>query len=72
MHRRLPGLQLGIDAVFLIDLDREFLAARQQIIVGEGVDMRDLPPDASQRDARWIVSGHEHGAFGIDPADIFS
>ena len=36
------------------------------------LDMRDLPPDASQSDARWIVSGHEHGAFGIDPADIFS
>ena len=36
------------------------------------LDMRDLPPDASQSDARWIVSGHEHGAFGIDPAEIFS
>ncbi len=35
------------------------------------IDMRDLPPDASQSDARWIVNGHEHGAFGIDPADIF-
>jgi hypothetical protein len=34
--------------------------------------MRDLPLDASQSGALWIVSGHEHGAFGIDPADIFS
>ena len=35
------------------------------------VEMRDLPLDATQSGALWIVSGHEHGAFGIDPADIF-
>jgi HD-GYP domain-containing protein (c-di-GMP phosphodiesterase class II) len=35
------------------------------------VEMRDLPLDATQPGALWIVSGHEHGAFGIDPADIF-
>jgi hypothetical protein len=34
--------------------------------------MRDLPLDATVPGARWIVGGHEHGAFGIDPADIFS
>ena len=36
------------------------------------VDMRDLPLDATRSGALWIVSGHEHGAFGIDPADIFN
>lgn len=35
------------------------------------VEMRDLPLDATQPGALWIASGHEHGAFGIDPADIF-
>ena len=35
------------------------------------VEMRDLPLDATQPGALWIVSGHEHGAFGIDPAEIF-
>jgi hypothetical protein len=36
------------------------------------VEMRDLPLDATQSGALWIVAGHEHGAFGIDPADIFN
>jgi HD-GYP domain-containing protein (c-di-GMP phosphodiesterase class II) len=35
------------------------------------VEMRDLPLDATQSGALWIVSGHEHGAFDIDPANIF-
>jgi HD-GYP domain-containing protein (c-di-GMP phosphodiesterase class II) len=35
------------------------------------VEMRDLPLDATQSGALWIVAGHEHGAFGIDPANIF-
>jgi HD-GYP domain-containing protein (c-di-GMP phosphodiesterase class II) len=35
------------------------------------VEMRDLPLDATHSGALWIVAGHEHGAFGIDPADIF-
>ena len=35
------------------------------------VEMRDLPLDATHSGALWIVSGHEHGAFGIDPAEIF-
>ena len=35
------------------------------------VEMRDLPLDATQPAALWIVSGHEHRAFGIAPADIF-
>ena len=35
------------------------------------IEMRDLPLDATQSGALWIVAGHEHGAFGIDPAGIF-
>lgn len=35
------------------------------------VELRDLPVDATHSGALWIVKGHEHGAFGIDPADIF-
>ncbi len=35
------------------------------------VEMRDLPPDATHANAVWIATGHEHGAFGIDPADFF-
>jgi HD-GYP domain-containing protein (c-di-GMP phosphodiesterase class II) len=36
------------------------------------VELRDLPLDATQSGALWIVNGLEHGAFGIDPADIFA
>ena len=36
------------------------------------LEMRELPMDATHSNAKWIVGGHEHGAFGIDPADIFS
>ena len=35
------------------------------------LEMRDVPVDATQSNALWIVKGHEHGAFGIDPANIF-
>ena len=33
--------------------------------------LRDLPADATSRRALWIVNGHPHGAFGIDPRKIF-
>ena len=33
--------------------------------------LRDLPTDATSRRALWIVNGHEHGAFGLDPRKIF-
>ena len=36
------------------------------------LEMRQLPLDATHSNAKWIVGGHEHGAFGIGPADIFS
>jgi len=35
------------------------------------IEMRDLPPDATHTNALWIVRGHEHGAFGIDPLKVF-
>lgn len=35
------------------------------------VEMRDLPVDVTHSSALWIVQGHEHGAFGIDPMNIF-
>ena len=35
------------------------------------LEMRELPLDATHSNAKWIVGGHEHGAFGIDPAEIF-
>lgn len=35
------------------------------------VELRDLPPDATHANAVWIIKGHEHGAFGIDPMNYF-
>lgn len=61
-----PGNVLRPKVLLLLDEDRAPLAQRRVL------EMRDLPLDATHSDARWIVAGHEHGAFGIDPADIFS
>ncbi len=36
------------------------------------LDMRNLPERASSARAVWIVKGHEHGAFGIDPLNYFT
>ena len=36
------------------------------------VELRDLPLDVTHAKAVWIVAGHEHGAFGIDPTKLFS
>jgi len=60
-----PNNVLRPKLLLLLDGRHEPLAERKVL------DMRDLPPDATQSDARWIVGGHEHGAFGIDPVDIF-
>ena len=49
----------------LLDRDKQPLA-RSKII-----EMRDLPADVTHSNALWIVQGHEHGAFGIDPMTIF-
>ncbi|NIS90641.1 MAG: DUF3391 domain-containing protein [Woeseiaceae bacterium] len=35
------------------------------------VELRELPMDVTHSDALWIVEGHEHGAFGVDPLKIF-
>lgn len=48
-------------------LDRDRARLKQARIL----EMRDVPVDATQSNALWIARGHEHGAFGIDPARIF-
>ncbi len=60
-----PNNVLRPKVMVLIDRNRTPLAEARII------EMRDLPVDATQSNALWIVKGHEHGAFGIDPADIF-
>lgn len=35
------------------------------------IDLRTLSSNASEPGARFIISGHEPGAFGIDPKDYF-
>jgi hypothetical protein len=60
-----PNNALRPKLMLLLDRDRAPLP--QHGIV----EMRELPLDATQAGALWIVDGHEHGAFGIDPADIF-
>lgn len=61
-----PNNVLRPKVLLLLDENRNPLPER------EVLEMRDLPLDATVPGARWIVGGHEHGAFGIDPADIFS
>lgn len=36
------------------------------------LDMRKLPDKAPSARAVWIIKGHEHGAFGIDPLNYFT
>ena len=60
-----PNNVLRPKLMLLLDRDRTPLP-RPRV-----VEMRDLTLDATQSGALWIVAGHEHGAFGIDPADIF-
>ena len=61
-----PGNVLRPKVLLLLDENRTPLPQRKVL------ELRDLPMDATQFKARWIVAGHEHGAFGIDPAEIFS
>ena len=35
------------------------------------LDLQKVPCDEGQRRARWITTGHEAGAFGINPTDYF-
>jgi HD-GYP domain-containing protein (c-di-GMP phosphodiesterase class II) len=48
-------------------LDHEKQPLRKQ----KTVDLRKFPGDARNAKSRWIVQGHEAGAFGIDPKDYF-
>ena len=47
-------------------------ASRNLLTEPEILDMRKLPKKASSGRAIWIVKGHEHGAFGIDPLNYFT
>ena len=48
------------------------LDKRQQPLSSQKiVDLKSLPSDENSRRARWIVKGHEAGAFGLDPKDFF-
>lgn len=60
-----PENALRPKVMVLLDKDRNPLPERQII------EMRDLPVDVTHSSAKWIVNGHEHGAFGIDPLKIF-
>jgi HD-GYP domain-containing protein (c-di-GMP phosphodiesterase class II) len=37
----------------------------------EVMQLRDIPMDSTSRAAAWIVNGHGHGAFGIEPRTFF-
>lgn len=43
----------------------------QQLSANKIVDLKALPSDESNSRARWIIRGHEAGAFGLDPKDYF-
>ncbi len=51
--------------MLLLDSNKEPLKKHKTI------DLRKLPSDAGNSKSRWIVQGHEGGAFGIDPKDYF-
>ena len=42
VQRHLAGLQGDVDGVLLVDLHRDLLPARQQVVLGEGVVVRNL------------------------------
>jgi HD-GYP domain-containing protein (c-di-GMP phosphodiesterase class II) len=60
-----PNNVLRPKVMLLLDRDRTPLPQKKIL------EMRDLPLDATQSNALWIIKGHEHGAFGIDPVNIF-
>jgi HD-GYP domain-containing protein (c-di-GMP phosphodiesterase class II) len=51
--------------ICLLDADKQPLSS-QKII-----DLKRLSSDEQKCSARWIVAGHQAGAFGIDPKDFF-
>jgi HD-GYP domain-containing protein (c-di-GMP phosphodiesterase class II) len=60
-----PGNPLRPKVLLLLDKAHKPLS-KPQI-----KQLRNLPADATSRKALWIVNGHEHGAFGLDPRKIF-
>ncbi len=60
-----PGNPLRPKVMLLLDKSHKRIS-KPQI-----KQLRDLPTDATSRRALWIVNGHPHGAFGIDPRKIF-
>ena len=51
--------------MLLLDADKQPLQNHATL------DLRKRPSNEEHRRARWIISGHEAGAFGIDPKDYF-
>jgi len=60
-----PDNVLKPKVMVLLDKDHQPLPERRVL------EMRDLPVDVTHSDALWIIAGHEHGAFSIDPLTIF-
>jgi HD-GYP domain-containing protein (c-di-GMP phosphodiesterase class II) len=46
-------------------------ADKQPLTSQKVIDLKKLSSDEQKRSSRWIVAGHEAGAFGIDPKDYF-
>ena len=51
--------------MLLLDRDKQFFRSSKML------DLQKVPCDEGQRRARWIVHGHEAGAFDINPKDYF-
>ena len=46
-------------------------ANREPVKKHRTMDLREVSADIRDKDSRWILIGHEPGAFGIDPAHYF-
>lgn len=46
-------------------------AQHEPLSTNKIADLKKLPSDENHRRSRWIVKGHETGAFGLDPEDYF-
>lgn len=51
--------------MLVLDRSKAFLRKSKTL------DLQKVPCDEGQRRARWIVHGHEAGAFGINPSEYF-
>jgi len=60
-----PNNVLKPKVMLLLDRNHQQLPERRIL------EMRDLPVDVTHSGALWIIAGHEHGAFSIDPLTIF-